>query len=98
MTRPVSSRCSGSPTRHCTTRSATPPRATSSIHLDGRGPALKVEVVDDGTGFDPDDPELRSRHLGLTSMEERAHELGGTLELRSVPGEGTRVTLEVPRR
>jgi signal transduction histidine kinase len=68
------------------------------IHLDGRGPALKVEVVDDGIGFDPDDPELRSRHLGLTSMEERAHELGGTLELRSVPGEGTRVTLEVPLR
>jgi signal transduction histidine kinase len=68
------------------------------IHLDGRGPALKVEVVDDGTGFDPDDPDLRSRHLGLTSMEERAHELGGTLELRSVPGEGTRVTLEVPLR
>ena len=28
-------------------------------------------------GFDPDDPELRSHHLGLTSMEERARELGG---------------------
>ncbi len=68
------------------------------VHLDARGAKLKVEVRDDGAGFDPDDPELRSRHLGLTSMEERAHELGGTLELRSVPGEGTRVSLEVPRR
>ncbi len=67
------------------------------VHLDARGCKLKIEVVDDGAGFDPDDPELRSRHLGLTSMEERALELGGTLELRSVPGEGTRVSLEVPR-
>ena len=68
------------------------------VYLDGRGPTLKVEVVDDGAGFDPGDPELRSHHLGLTSMEERARELGGTLELQSAHGEGTRVSLEVPRR
>ncbi len=68
-----------------------------TVRLDGRGPTLKVEVADDGAGFDPGDPELRSRHLGLTSMEERARELGGTLELSSVQGAGTRVSLEVPR-
>src|SRR6202042_3664142 len=67
------------------------------VHLDGRGPVLKVEVVDDGEGFDPDDPDLRSHHLGLTSMEERTRELGGTLELQSTRGQGTRVSLEVPR-
>ncbi|HEY4824599.1 MAG TPA: GAF domain-containing sensor histidine kinase [Solirubrobacteraceae bacterium] len=67
------------------------------VHLDGRGPVLKVEVVDDGEGFDPDDPDLRSHHLGLTSMEERTRELGGTLELQSTLGQGTRVSLEVPR-
>jgi signal transduction histidine kinase len=67
------------------------------VHLDGRGPTLRVEVSDDGAGFDPADPELRSRHLGLTSMEERARELGATLQLSSTPGEGTRVSLEVPR-
>jgi signal transduction histidine kinase len=66
------------------------------VRLDGRGPTLKVEVTDDGAGFDPADPELRSHHLGLTSMEERARELGGTLELSSARGEGTRVSLEVP--
>ena len=44
-----------------------------------RGQTLRLEVADDGVGFDPEDPELRSRHLGLTSMEERARELGGTL-------------------
>ena len=45
-----------------------------------------MQVSDDGIGFDPADPELRSRHLGLTSMEERARELGGRLELSSAPG------------
>jgi signal transduction histidine kinase len=68
-----------------------------TIRLDGRGPELSLEVADDGIGFDPEDPELRSHHLGLTSMEERAQELGGRLRLRSAPGAGTTVTLEVPR-
>ena len=58
--------------------------------------ALVVEVNDDGIGFDPERAELRSRHLGLTSMEERAHELGGRLAIRSLPGAGTTVRLEVP--
>ncbi len=58
--------------------------------------ALVVEVNDDGIGFDPGRAELRSRHLGLTSMEERARELGGRLAIRSAPGAGTTVRLEVP--
>jgi signal transduction histidine kinase len=57
---------------------------------------LVLEVADDGAGFDPADPELRSRHLGLTSMEERAKRLGGRLEIRSSRGAGTTVRLEVP--
>ena len=68
-----------------------------TVRLDGGGPELRLEVADDGIGFDPADPELRSHHLGLTSMEERARELGGRLRLRSAPGAGTTVTLEVPR-
>jgi signal transduction histidine kinase len=55
---------------------------------------LLLEVSDDGVGFDPDAPELRSKHLGLTSMEERAQQLGGRLEIRSEPGAGTTVRLE----
>ena len=56
---------------------------------------LVVEVSDDGLGFEPEAAEVRSRHLGLTSMEERAQELGGRLEIRSAPGAGTTVRLEV---
>jgi signal transduction histidine kinase len=63
---------------------------------DGRD-ALRLEVADDGAGFDPADPELRARRLGLTSMEERAERLGGRLSIRSAPAAGTAVVLEVPR-
>jgi signal transduction histidine kinase len=59
---------------------------------DGR---LVLEVSDDGVGFAPDAPELRSRRLGLTSMEERAERLGGRLEIRSRPGAGTTVRLQL---
>jgi signal transduction histidine kinase len=62
------------------------------VRLDRGG----VEVRDDGVGFEPERAELRSRHLGLTSMEERAQELGGELEIRSAPGAGTTVRLKVP--
>jgi signal transduction histidine kinase len=55
---------------------------------------LLLEVEDDGVGFDPDAAAARSRRLGLTSMEERARRIGGTLEIRSAPGAGTTVRLE----
>jgi signal transduction histidine kinase len=59
------------------------------------GGGLRLEVVDDGAGFDPDDPELRGHHLGLTSMETRAARIGGRLTITSSPGAGTTVRLEV---
>jgi signal transduction histidine kinase len=56
-----------------------------------------IEVADDGVGFEPERPELRSHHLGLTSMEERARELGATIEIRSKPGAGTTIKLTAPQ-
>jgi signal transduction histidine kinase len=67
-----------------------------SIRLRADDAHVVLEVADDGGGFDPHAPELRSRRLGLSSMEERARRLGGTLEIRSAPGEGTTVRLEAP--
>ncbi len=57
----------------------------------------RLEVVDDGSGFDPDAPAIRARHLGLTSMEERADVIGGKLRIDAAPGRGTSVAIEVPR-
>jgi signal transduction histidine kinase len=60
---------------------------------DGR---LVLEVRDDGTGFDPEAPALRSQRLGLSSMEQRAQRLAGRLEITSASGAGTTVRLEAP--
>lgn len=55
---------------------------------------VRLEVRDDGAGFDPtgDFPG----HLGLVSMEERARRIGATYAIRSSPGSGATVTLTVP--
>jgi signal transduction histidine kinase len=66
-----------------------------TVRLSQRPDRVTVEVRDDGVGFEPDRAEVRSRHLGLTSMEERARDLGGRLEIRSAPGAGTTVLLKV---
>ena len=49
----------------------------------------------DGSGFDPNAEGIRSHRLGLTSMEERATAVGGTIEIDSGPGMGTTVRLRV---
>src|SRR3712207_3943972 len=55
---------------------------------------VRLVVEDDGRGFDASDvPE--DRH-GLVGMRERAEMLGGTLEVRSDPGAGTRIEATVP--
>ena len=68
---------------------------TVRLGADDGGVLLQVE--DDGVGFDPAAPGARSRQLGLTSMEERAERLGGTLEIRSAHGAGTTVRLHTGR-
>ncbi|MGH8310768.1 MAG: sensor histidine kinase, partial [Steroidobacteraceae bacterium] len=54
---------------------------------------MRVSIEDDGRGFDP---QAASQGFGLIGMRERAHLLGGDLEVDSLPGRGTRVILEVP--
>ncbi len=65
-----------------------------SVRLAAGNGGVVLEVADDGVGFDPADPELRSKRLGLTSMEERAERLRGRLEIRSARAAGTTVRLE----
>lgn len=70
-------------------------KATVTIKSDAD--TLRVTVQDDGIGFKP--TELgRSEfpRLGLATMRERAETIGGAFRLESIPGEGTRVTVELP--
>jgi len=54
---------------------------------------LRFEVVDDGAGFDPSSTGYGT---GLQGMADRLEAVGGTLELRSTPGEGTTVAARLP--
>jgi signal transduction histidine kinase len=54
----------------------------------------RLEVTDDGRGFDPDAPR---DGFGLLGLRERAALLGGTVTVNSARGAGTRVTVTVPR-
>ncbi len=58
----------------------------------------RVEVRDDGCGFDPSRAGKDETHVGLRIMHERAHNIGGTVEVASVPGSGTCVVLKLPQR
>jgi PAS domain S-box-containing protein len=56
---------------------------------------VRIEVIDDGTGFDVFVSQTPEHH-GLRNMTERARGAGGTLSIRSLPGQGTTVTLQFP--
>lgn len=59
---------------------------------------VTLDVQDDGSGFDAQQPfsdSGRSGGLGLVSMRERVEDLGGALNLESAPGEGTCVALRL---
>lgn len=71
------------------------------VRLAVRDGALVLEVSDDGSGFNPPvDPSegVDGDHYGILGMAERAARVGGSLGVRSEPGEGTTVTATVPRR
>ncbi|MBB2925371.1 sensor histidine kinase [Cellulomonas cellasea] len=64
------------------------------------GDRLAVSVVDDGAGFAADDPaaDRRSPESGLARLRERLEIVGGSLDVGSAPGRGTRVEAHVPVR
>jgi signal transduction histidine kinase len=68
--------------------------STLAVTVRGDGKTLTLEVVDDGTGFDPAAVRDPDRY-GLRGLRSLVADSGGTLEVRSSPGEGTTVRMEV---
>ncbi len=68
---------------------------TITVRLTGSDHGLSLEIVDDGVGFDVEASKLAAG-LGLISMRERAHLIGGEFEIWSVPGQGTKITASAP--
>jgi signal transduction histidine kinase len=58
---------------------------------------LQVTIQDDGVGFDTTDVMASaSGKMGLIGMRERAQSIGGQIEVKSAPGQGSRVVFNVP--
>lgn len=74
-------------------RHASASRASVSVRREDEG--LRIEVADDGIGFDAA-IEHDEGHHGLVNMRRRAARLGGTLEVVSRPGAGTRIIVLLP--
>ena len=69
------------------------------VHLTHFKDRLLIEVEDDGVGFVEDiDRPIIARGLGLISVRERASRLGGTFNILSSPGQGTKLIVTLPER
>src|SRR6185369_8571436 len=69
------------------------------LQLKLAGNDLELTVSDNGAGFDLErhrSPEERKNHVGLVTMAERANLLGGSLDIDTAPGRGTRIRASLP--
>ena len=60
---------------------------------------VRLDVVDNGAGFDLADVDKRPSglgHVGLAAMRQRAAEQGGEMEIETEPGRGTAVSVTMP--
>jgi len=67
------------------------------IRCETFGQEFILEIKDNGKGFRMEATDLSGR-LGIKNMSERARQAGGTLEVQSIPGQGTTVRLCLPLR
>jgi signal transduction histidine kinase len=68
--------------------------ASVTVYLRREGEQVVLEVVDDGTGFNPN-AVSDGGGMGLVNMRERAEKLDGSLTILSTPGAGTRVKVSI---
>ncbi|MDY0407930.1 sensor histidine kinase [Virgibacillus soli] len=66
------------------------------VMLIERDETIILRIVDNGIGFDVEETRTMSSY-GLSNMNERAIEVGGTMKFISIPGEGTRLEVKVPK-
>jgi len=60
------------------------------------GTGARLQIVDDGLGFDATPPQAEAGHFGLIGMEERARRIGAGCVITSKPGHGTTVVVDLP--
>ena len=66
----------------------------ANVGLTNEEGQLEVRITDNGIGFNPD--EISPDCYGLKIIRQRANNLGGRATVRSAPGEGTEIMVELP--
>ncbi|KAB3523343.1 sensor histidine kinase [Corynebacterium sp. zg254] len=66
----------------------------AAVTLTYQPDAVRVDVVDNGCGFQPDDARLSP--VGLGAVKRKVTTMGGTMDIESEPGHGCGVSIEVP--
>jgi signal transduction histidine kinase len=67
------------------------------VHLEYAPSALRLRIRDDGSGFNPNGPDAsKNGHFGLVGIRERANDMAGDISLKSQPGQGTEIAVNVP--
>ncbi|WP_165827511.1 GAF domain-containing sensor histidine kinase [Mycolicibacterium sp. GF69] len=92
----IAQECLQNVVKHAKAMSA---RLTFAVDAGPTGDVARLEIVDDGIGFDTFEHPLGGDDMGgygLLSMAERAEIVGGRLNIRSRPGAGTAVTATIP--
>ena len=69
-----------------------------TIHLKKQDAFIHLTISDDGIGFDPDQPAIRTatEGFGLLRMRERATSAHGALSVKSAPRAGTEIEVRIP--
>jgi signal transduction histidine kinase len=67
----------------------------ATVRVEADDAEVLVTIADDGVGFDPAAVQS-SGHLGLANLRDRAARMGGSAEVESRPGAGTRVMIRLP--
>jgi signal transduction histidine kinase len=73
----------------------------ATVKLVKAHPNIILRIKDDGKGFDVNARKALStneKRMGLQSMEERVHLLGGKIEIQSSPMRGTKIAIRIPSR
>ena len=72
------------------------PGAAVRVTLRAGAKAVTLRVRDTGPGFDPASLSHTRRGMGLSTMRDRAREIGAQLDIRGRAGAGTTITVTVP--
>ena len=67
--------------------------AEAHVRIWRAGEVARLSVEDSGIGFDP---EARHQGFGLLALRERVGQMGGSVEIESAVGRGTRIVVSVP--